>query len=398
MTAAEAWGEMKMDFSRLNRYLDNLGKDYGVPGFDLIVRKDHETLFRRMGGYSDYAKTRPVSDRDLYFMYSASKVITMTAAMQLAEQGRIGLEDPVAEYLPEFAEMEVADHAELNVWPPQIPTLDDPHHPAGTPITLRMLMTMTAGLNYDIGNAGIVKLRQETGGRATTRQMMAAIAKMPLLFEPGTRYAYSLGHDVMAAVIEAAAGQTFGEYLKEHIFEPLGVRDAYFHLDDALRGRLTAQYTAESGEIRAAEQTCAYCLSDCYESGGAGLICTADAYETVMDALACGGVGKTGARILSPESLAKMAENQLKPEILPDYQMPWRMEYGYGLGVRALIRPEDSPTPPGEFGWDSAGGAYCLADPVNRISIFYAQEVLAMMRSYSEIHPALRNLVYEAVL
>lgn len=389
-----------MDFSKLDKYLDNLEKDYGVPGFDLIVRKDHETIYRRTGGYSDYAKTQPVAENDLYFMYSATKVITMTAVMQLVEQGLIALEDPVAKYLPEFAEMQVADHFVLNQWPPQIPTLDDPHHPAKTPITLRMLMTMTAGLNYDIGNAEIVKVREETGGKATTRQMMAAIAKMPLLFEPGTHYSYSLGHDVMAAVIEAVKGQTFGEYLQKHIFEPLGVKDAYFHLDEGTRSRLTAQYTVDmgSGQMNPAEQTCAYCLSDRYESGGAGLICTADAYETVMDALACGGVGEAGARILTATSLARMAENQLKPEILPDYQVPWRMEYGYGLGVRTLIHPEDSPTPQGEFGWDSAGGAWSLVDPVNHISIFYAQEILAMIRSYSEIHPALRNLIYEAVL
>ena len=83
--------------------------------------------------------------------------------------------------------------------------------------------------------------------------------------------------------------------------------------------------------------------------------------------------------------------------MLSEYQMPWRMEYGYGLGVRTLIRPEDSPTPQGEFGWDSAGGAYTLVDPVNHISILYAQEILNMIRSYSEIHPALRNLVYDAL-
>ena len=136
-----------MDFSKLDKYLDNLEKDYGVPGFDLIVRRDHETVYRRMGGHSDYAKTRPVAESDLYFLYSATKVVTMTAVMQLAEQGLIGLEDPVSKYLPEFAQMEVADHFVLNQWPPQIPTLNDPHHPAKTPITLRMLMTMTAGLN-----------------------------------------------------------------------------------------------------------------------------------------------------------------------------------------------------------------------------------------------------------
>lgn len=388
-----------MDFSRLTKYLDDLEKDYGVPGYDLIIKKDHQTIFRRMGGFSDYDRSVPVAESDLYIMYSATKVITMTAAMQLIEQGKIGLDDPVTKYLPEFAKMEVADHCVLNQWPPQIPTLADPHHPAKTPITLRMLMTMTAGLNYDTGGAPILALKEATDNQATTREMMAAIAEMPLLFEPGTHYSYSFGHDVIAAMIEAVTGQTYGDYLEEHLFGPLRIRDAYFHPDDTLQKRLTAQYMVdtESGEIRPVEQTNIYCLSDRYESGGAGLVCTAEAYSTVMDALACGGAGKDGARILSSESLARMAENQLTPVMLSEYQMPWRMEYGYGLGVRTLIHPEDSPTPQGEFGWDSAGGAYTLVDPVNHISILYAQEILNMIRSYSEIHPTLRNLVYDAL-
>jgi CubicO group peptidase (beta-lactamase class C family) len=388
-----------MDFSKLTKYLDDLEKDYGVPGYDLIVKKDHETIFRRMGGFSDYHRSVPVAESDLYIMYSATKVITMTAAMQLIEQGKIGLDDPVTKYLPEFAKMEVADHCKLNQWPPQIPTLADPHHPAKTPITIRMLMTMTAGLNYDTGGAPILALKKATGNQATTREMMTAIAEMPLLFEPGTHYSYSFGHDVIAAVIEVVTGQTYGKYLEEHLFSPLGIRDAYFHPDDTLQKRLTAQYMvdAESGEIRPVDQTNIYCLSDRYDSGGAGLVCTAEAYSTVLDALACGGEGKDGARILSTESLARMAENQLTPVMLSEYQMPWRMEYGYGLGVRTLIHPEDSPTPQGEFGWDSAGGAYTLADPVNHISILYAQEILNMIRSYSEIHPTLRNLVYDAL-
>ena len=90
----------EMDFSKLTKYLDNLEKDYGVPGYDLIVKKDHETIFRRMGGFSDYNRRVPVAGSDLYIMYSATKVITMTAAMQLIERGEIGLDDPVTKYLP----------------------------------------------------------------------------------------------------------------------------------------------------------------------------------------------------------------------------------------------------------------------------------------------------------
>lgn len=388
-----------MDFSKLTAYLDSLGQKYGVPGFDIKITKDHETVYRHMGGCSDYAGRVPTNGSELYYMYSATKVITMTAAMQLIQQGKMKLDDPVSKYLPEFEHMEVADHFELGVWPPDIPTLRDPHHPAKTPITLRMLMSMTAGLNYDITNETIRNVQAATGNQATTRQMMGAIARMPLLFEPGTHYAYSLGHDVIAAVIEVVSSKTFGEYLKENIFDPLEVKDMYFHLDDTLRSRLVAQYAGVIGsdDIHPAEQTNAYRLSERYESGGAGLCCSVDAYSAVIEALANGGVGRTGRRILSPEGIALLAENQLNPQMLSEYQMPWRMEYGYGLGVRTIIHPEGSPTPLGEFGWDGAAGAYALIDPVNRVSIFYAQEILAMLKVYSEIHPMLRNLTYEAL-
>ena len=393
-------GECFTDFSRLTAYLDSLESTQGVPGFDIRITRDHETVYRHMGGCRDYERKKPVDGSELYHIYSATKVITMTAAMQLIQQGRMGLDDPVAGYLPEFEEMQVADHCELGKWPPDIPTLADPHHPAKTPISLRMLMSMTAGFNYDIGGAPILAMKQATDNQASTRDMLKAISEMPLLFEPGTHYAYSLSHDVMAGVIEVVSGKSFGAYLRENIFDPLEIGDMYFHLTESQEARLMAQYSAEPNSLRMrpVPQTNAFCLSDRYESGGAGLACSVNAYSAVIEALANGGIGRNGARILSPEGISALAENQLKPEILPEFQMPWRMEYGYGLGVRTIIHPEDSPTPAGEFGWDGAAGAYALIDPVNHISIFYAEEILGMIRVYSDIHPRLRNLAYEAML
>lgn len=388
-----------MDFSRLTAFLDGLAGKYGVPGFDIIITKDHETVYRHMGGHSDYGRRVPVNGSELYYIYSATKVITMTAAMQLILRGEIGLDDPVSRWLPEFEHMEVADRCELGKWPPVVPTLRDPHHPARTPITLRMLMSMTAGLNYAIGGGPILAARAETGDQADTRRMIRAVAEMPLLFEPGTHYSYSLGHDVIAAVIEVATGRSFSAYLKENIFDPLGVRDMYFHPDEAQLARLMAQYSCEAGteKIVPGPQGNAFCLSRRYESGGAGLCCSAEAYSAVAEALANGGTGRNGARILTPEGIALLSENQLSEAVLPDFLVPWRTEYGYGLGVRTVIRPEETPTPAGEFGWDGAAGAYALMDPVNRVSIFYAQQILGMVKVYQEIHPAIRNLAYEAL-
>lgn len=389
-----------MDFSRLTAYLDRLGEQYGVPGYDLIITRDHETVYRHMGGCSDYDGLVPMNGSELYYIYSATKVITMTAAMQLIQAGKLGLDEPISRYLPEFEHMQVADHCELGKWPPEIPTLKDPHHPARTPITLRMLMSMTAGFNYEIAGEPILQLKKETGNQADTRQMMGAIAKMPLLFEPGTHYSYSLSHDVTAAVIEAVSGMSFGEYLKKNIFEPLEIDDMYFHPTEVQHSRLMAQYAceADSNVFHPVPRENSYCLSDRYESGGAGLCCSTEAYSAFLEALANGGVGRTGKQILTPEGIALLSENQLNAQMLSEFRIPWRMEYGYGLGVRTMMDPVTSRTPVGEFGWDGAAGAYALADPVHHIGIFYAQEILGMIKVYEEIHPRLRDLAYEALL
>ena len=388
-----------MDFSRLTAFLDQLHENYHVPGFDIRILQDHREIYRHMGGCSDHAGKKPITGDELYDVYSASKVLTMTAAMQLIEQGKMHLDDPVADYLPEFASMMAADRCNLAVWPPDVPTLADPCHPAKGQITLRMLMSMTAGLNYDTGSAPIRDMREKTRGQATTRDMMRAIAQMPLRFDPGTHYAYSFGHDVIAGVIEVVSGESFGAYMRNHLFDPLGVKDMYYHVTDDMLPRMTEKFAGVMGEdgVIPVSMENIYRLSDNYESGGAGVACTVEAYSTVIDALACGGVGKTGARILTMDSIRQMSENQLTSGMLKEFQDPFKQAYGYGLGVRTVIRPELTPSPLGEFGWDGAAGAYALIDPVNRLSIFYAQEVLAMMKAYSDIHPQLRNLTYEAL-
>lgn len=118
-------------------------------------------------------------------------------------------------------------------------------------------------------------------------------------------------------------------------------------------------------------------------------------YSAVLDAVSCGGVGAAGVRILRPESIRMWSENRLNEAQLEDFHRPGRREYGYGLGVRTLIDASGSKSPVGEFGWDGAAGAYALIDPVNHVSVVYAQQVLGMVKVYFEIHPRIRDLVYE---
>jgi len=387
-----------MDFSKLTAYLDTLEEKYEVHGLDIQVCKDHEVLYRHMAGHSDYDRKVPVSGKDLYNIYSCTKVTTMTGVMQLIEKGKLGLNDTLSQYLPEFKEMRVDPTFRPGVFPFTWPTLATPTVPAEAPILIHDLMSMTAGFSYDINSEPIRQVQRRTANKGTTRQVVSAMAKMPLICQPGTRYSYSLSHDVLAAVVEVVTGMTFGEYMRENVFEPLGMTDVYYQVPAGQAHRLSAQYARdfETGVIRP-DHSMAYRLTENYESGGAGLAITVNDYSKLVDALACGGMGASGKRILKPESVLLMSKNWLNETQLQDFAKTGKVGYGYGLGVRTLIDGSKSKSPVGEFGWDGAAGAYALVDPKNHVSVFYAHEILGMLAAYSEIHPAIRDLVYEAL-
>lgn len=387
-----------MDFSKLRTYLNTLEKEYGVHGLDCKVMKDHKTVYRQMTGHSDYELNVPVSENDLYEVYSCTKIITMTAVMQLVEQGRIGLYDELEKYLPEFSHMQIATDFVLGEWPFKWPTMASPLAPAKNKILIHDLMSMTAGLSYDVASEAIQEKKHETGDKAGTREMISAIARMPLLFEPGTRYSYALGHDVLAAVVETVSGMTYGQYLKKNIFDPLAITEMYFRVPDSEKHRISAQYMKDMNTgVIAPHSGMIFRLSDAYESGGAGLTCTVDSYSMVLAILANYGIGATGAKILEPESICIMSKNWLTDQQFEDFKKSGKVGYGYGLGVRTLIDANQSKGPVGEFGWDGAAGAYALIDPINHINIFYAHEILGMITAYTEIHPTIRDLVYMAL-
>ncbi len=230
-----------MNFHLLEQYLDSLNEEYGIPGLDLIVTKDHETVYRHSAGHSDPEGKRPVGPKDFYLLYSCTKMITMTAMMQLIEQGKASLYDPVSRFLPEWEYMTVMN-ADYRSKPWDFsPTLREPAHYAKNRVRIIDCMSMMAGLTYDMNSEGIRELLKEKP-EATTREVVAAIARMPLLFEPGTHWRYSLGHDVIAAVIEVISGERFSDYLQKHLFDPLGITDLTCHPTDEQWSRMSAAY------------------------------------------------------------------------------------------------------------------------------------------------------------
>ena len=388
-----------MNFHLLENYLDSLNEEYGIPALDVIVTKGHETVYRHMTGHSDRDGKRPVSGRDFYLLYSCTKLVTMTAMMQLIEAGKASLYDPVSRFLPEWEHMTVINADFKAKGDNFSPGLSEPAHFAKNRVRIIDLMSMTAGLTYDTRSEAIRALIDKNP-RASTREVAAAIAGVPLLYEPGTRYRYSLGHDVIAAVIEVVSGERFGDYLERHIFAPLQITDLTCRMTPEQRARLSALwvYEPDKNTMRFVEDDGrGFTITPNYEAGGAALAGTAESYAAVVEALANRGVGRAGERILKEESVMLFTRSVLTGQALSDFRVGRFLEYSYGLGVRVKTESNLGASPVGEFGWDGAAGGYALVDPFNRVGIFYVEHVLNFFEGYSVVHPRVRDLVYKGL-
>lgn len=381
-----------MDFSKLDTFVSNLDI-FGVPCCDCTVTYRHETVFRRMAGFTDLEKTRLPSDDDVYFVYSCTKLVTAVAAMQLIEQGKLSLGDPVRKFFPEYGRF--VQKGGVTV-------------PAEREATVEDLLSMQGGIDYDLYKPHLVAfMRQDP--QADTQAFIREFLKDPLQFEPGTDYLYSMCLDVVGAIIEQVSGERYGDYIRRHIADPLGWQVCALQPTPELTARMVQHYECDSDGYRyhrvpgyltpVPRGVNPYIVGENYESAGAGLITRASDMMLLVDALANDGVGKNGFRVLSRASIDEMRRNRLDtPEKfmhhafgLSDYG------YGYGLAVRTMVDDRLSLSPVGEFGWDGAAGAFLMSDPVNRIALTYFMSVRGLKNLKPAVHHRMRDLIYEAL-
>ena len=372
-----------MKFQKLTEYLDTL-KDQGTPACELRIYKDHELIYKHCAGYSDYEKTKPANEKDMYNIFSNTKVITVTAAMQLIEKGVIKLSDNLSKYIPEYENMFYKKGEELV--------------PCQNKITIYNLLTMTGGFNYDPAPKLVEYVKAHP--HATTLEVIKEHAKTPLSFEPGSRWKYSTGLDVLGAVIEVASGMTLGEYFKKNIFEPLGITDISFDFsENNYESRLSAFYECKNGEaVPQAQNRCwMRAHSDKFEGGGGGIITTAESYAIILDALANNGIGRNGVQILTPASIAQIKKPQLDANMAMQFAYSHgKMGYSYGFGVRTLTdKGFGARSPIGEFAWDGYSGGYGLVDTDNHIAVCYMENVGGHSYAWHKLFPITRDMIYE---
>ena len=360
-----------MNTQYLDREMDAL-KALGLPCFELQVRRNHELIYCAKSGEEGIGKR--------FFLYSATKVMTVSAAMRLWQEGRLELDAPVSKYLPAYADAYLLKD--------NVPCAPE------TVMTVRHLFTMSAGLDYRLDTPYIREAASQPG--ANTRSIVNAFIKRPLSFLPGDRFQYSLCHDVLGAVIETVTGMSLADAMRSTIFEPLGMQHTSFVFD---QGELAPKYIYDNGAYRPAAPQNAYILAPGYCSGGAGAVSDAGDLSLFADALACGGLGWNGYRLLERETIDLMRADQM-PAVLKNnnFSCAAGEEFSYGLGVHTLVKPiGETPAPPGAFGWDGAAGAYLMSDPQNALSVAFITHVHGWTQIRPVFHKPIRDAVYAAL-
>ncbi len=342
--------------------------EMGIPGYDLVVYKNGECVLRHMDGYSDKENGIVMHGDELFNIFSCSKPITCVAAMQLWEKGLFQLEDKLSDYMSEFTDMHVRT--------------PDGLVKANSSIRIHHLFEMTAGFNYNINSPVLLALKQKTNGSCPTRDVARAIAAEPLDFHPGERYQYSLCHDVLAALVEVISGLPFERYVKQHIFDPLGMIHSDFLLPMENYKNVVPLYRGNNGKVvlNPSGNISAYRLGSQHASGGAGCASTVNDYIKFAEALRIGNV------ILAKDTIRLMTTNRLTEAQRGNYGSTGN---GYGLGLRVGAGAANGRY---DFGWGGAAGAFLAIDPTHEISLFYVQHVL------SAPNMALRQQLYSAVL
>ena len=368
------------DFTPLQTLMEEFVAQRDIPGVDITVAVGYDIVTRYYTGFADRAKRIPISDKTKYYLFSASKPITCAAVLRLVERGDIELDAPLSRYLPAFEHLTVDD----GIHPP---------HTAQNPILVRDLFCMTNGYSYEYS----ARISAMEGGVCKTVPTLTHLAALPLRFEPHTRFAYGLGHDLLAALTETVTGQTYRDYLAEAVFKPLGMTRTAMHPTSDDRENLAALYRMTDGVTHEIEPVNTFIFGDEYDSGGAGIISCPEDYIKFAMTMTAGGISANGYRLLHPETVELMRKPHLNEKELATFNVGFT-GYSYGLGVRTHIDPAVSGrlSPVGEFGWDGAAGAFTSFDPENKITIYYAQHVIGTPHPVN--HKDILNTVYRCIL
>jgi methyl acetate hydrolase len=362
--------------ARIDQLLRQKSDAKEIPGVVAMAANSQETIYQGAYGKRDLSKDDAMTPDSVFWIASMTKAITTAGAMQLVEQGKLSLDAPIGNVLPDLAAPQVLEGFDANGEPKL--------RLAKIPITLRHLMTHTAGFCYDMWNGDMVKYLERTGTPTITSCKNAAL-KTPIMSDPGTRWEYGTNIDFVGKAVEAVSGKRLDAYLRDHLFTPLGMTDTGFKLRDAQRQRLVGMHTRGPDESLAPipfelEQ------NPEFHMGGGGLYGTAGDYIKFTQMVLNNGRGN-GNQVLQPETVAMMGQNHIGElnmtkmtsavpfatndvDLYPDMVKKW--------GLSFLITTAKTPEgrSPGSLAWAGLANTYYWIDPARDVTGVILMQVL----------------------
>jgi CubicO group peptidase (beta-lactamase class C family) len=399
-------GEVGFDAGRLARIDSHFGRyvdDGRLPGWQVLVSRGGRVAHLSSYGMRDVEAGLPVEDDTVFRIYSMTKPVTSVAAMMLYEEGLLDLKDPVARYVPAFADARVYRSGSTTK-PVTEPLLE--------PMLVWHLLTHTSGLTYGFHHAHPVDAMYRTAGfewgsppGADTAACCDAWASMPLLFQPGAEWNYGVSTDVLGRVVEVVSGQTLDEFFRQRIFDPLGMDDTAFHADEARQPRLAALYIPgpdlKAVRMDALGRTAT--SPPAFLSGGGGLVSTTADYHRFTQML-LGGGELDGTRLLGTRTIAYMTRNhlpggaELEAMARPTFAETSFSGMGFGLGFSVLEDAAENKVmgSEGEYAWGGAASTAFFVDPVEEITAVFMTQLLPS--STHPIRPQLKRLIQQAIV
>ena len=420
-SSPERQGFSSDQLDRLTQFMEAKVDDGTMVGGLGVIARNGKVIYSEPFGKADREAGRVMEEDAIFRIYSMTKPITGVALMMLYEEGKFRLNDPIAWYMPELANLEVAlstagtavisdGTVSRGVGETNEELLGKTRKPKRQP-TIRDLLIHTAGFTYGIfGNTEVDQLYRQSStigimDQRNLQQFVQDLGKLPLQYEPGAQWHYSVSVDVQGRLVEVLSGMSFGEFLKTRLFEPLDMKDTAFFVPSEKQSRLAQLYkpagltelnfmaptTGKGLEVADAYISAGFLAPPEFESGGAGLVSTARDYLRFAQMMLNGGE-LDGVRILSPKTVQLMTSNHLG-----DLPMGWGGKgLGFGLGFGLVLEPEitGEVSSAGEFNWGGAAGTRFWVDPEeNLIGIFMVQSIPHRTRLAGDF----KVLVYSAM-
>lgn len=361
---ADGFNAERLD--RINSIMSRGVEEGTIPGCSAMVFKDGQEVFFNTWGYQDMENKEPISRATIFRIYSMTKPITSVAAMQLVEQGKMHLDDPVSKHLKEFKDLEVADLKGEKTESGELATVK----PKRT-MTVRDLLRHTSGLSYGFFDRDhpVDQIYIKRGVMMRDRNIAQTVEKLgdiPLKHHPGSRFEYGASSDVLGRLIEVVSGERFDRYLQANIFDPLKMKDTHFVVPEDKRGRLAVMYRDNSQNrlVPASSRSSGRYVSDTNEffSGGGGLCSTIDDYLNFSRMLANDGQFE-GRQVIGQETLKEMFTNQLASIDSP----PRGFQFGLGFSISKQQGGND-------YSWGGIAGTRFWVHPeLNMVSLYMIQ-------------------------